>query len=126
MGAIVKSVKQRLESFRKHAAVLREKAKQTTHAVVQVGAGAVTAGAVGALDQSKGVSKPNDMGVTQHYVGPVPTSALIGGVGIVGALMMNIDSMESKMLLGVGQGGIDSAAYVMGKRLWIKHQQGSK
>jgi len=107
---------------------LREKATQTTHMVAEVGTSTVVSGGLGYLDASRGEIKnaASDYGFKQHYMGPVPTSAVVGAVGFVGALALPHNSMESKMALGAAQGGINACAYVYGARQALKQKAKGK
>ena len=105
----------RIKSVKVHA-------KSLTYEVVGTVAGAVTAGAIGAWDQAKGVVPASDTGakIATAMVGPVPGSLVIAAAGKVGAIVM-IGDDGSKLASDVGQAGLDCFAYGSGRRLWANH-----
>lgn len=115
-------IKDKLDRARASLANVREKAKLVTTEVVGTALGLGVAIGMGALDEAKGESKDNDEGIKTHSIGPIPTSLAVGVLGKVGALAMHGDGLSHIASSG-GQGGLDAWGYVMGRRLWIRHQR---
>lgn len=120
------SLKDKLERARATMANVREKAKSGTKLIVHTALGAATAGAIGALDQAKGTTQPNDPAgmPTTYNVGPIPASLAVAGIGKVAAFWQLGDE-TGELASAIGQGGLDAWSYVEGRRLWAKHQASS-
>jgi hypothetical protein len=113
-------VKEKLERARANIARVREHAKNITNEVVHTALGAATAAGLGALDESKGTTHDNDMGITDYRVGPLPASLVVAAIGKAAAVTMSGDA-TAQNASAIGQGALDAFAYVSGRRLWRRH-----
>lgn len=119
------AIKDKLERARSTMANVRQKAKALTHEVVETALAAATAGAIGAYDEAKGETRENDMGYRTANIGPVPASLAVAAVGkAVGITQLGDES--GRLASAIGQGALDAAAYIQGRRLWARHAQQSK
>lgn len=125
MSTALTNLKDTVERYRGMMTRTREKAKGLTHEVVGTALAAATAGAVGAYDEMKGVSRTNDQGIETAYVGPLPAALVVAAVGKAGAVVMMGDE-TARLASAVGQGGLDAFSYVMGRRLWKQHEATAK
>jgi hypothetical protein len=114
-------VKEQIERFRNGAKRMREKSKEAMMLVGTTALAAATAGGIGALDEAKGETVDHDEGIRCHNLGPLPTSLVVAAVGKTAAVL-NLGDSAGELASSVGQGGLDAFSYVMGRRLWIRHQ----
>lgn len=121
MSSAITNMKETIERYRNGAKRLRESAKSATNEIVCTGLAAATAGAIGAYDEAKGTTQQNDEGITTAMVGPLPAALVVAGLGKVGSFVMLGDE-TGKLASAVGQGGLDAFSYVMGRRLWKRHE----
>lgn len=125
MSTAITNLKDTVERYRQAGRRIREHAKAGTNEIVCTALAVATAGAMGAYDEAKGVSKDHDEGIKTAYIGPLPASLVVGGAGKVGAFIMLGDE-TGKLAGAIGQGGADAYAYVQGRRMWIRHEANKK
>lgn len=121
MSSAITKMKDTIERYRNAGKRIKETAKAGVHELVGSALAVATAGAVGAYDEAKGTSQTNDEGITTANIGPLPVSLVVAAVGKAGALIMLGDE-TGRLASSFGQGGADAWAYVMGRRLWKRHQ----
>lgn len=116
---------ERLTSLRKQIAEKKEEAKTAALAVVDTALAGGTALAIGVLDQAKGTVVANSAsGISQHMLGPVPTSLAVGVLAKGGGLALEMSGESIGRQVGaIGQGALDAAGYVAGRNIWAKHEQ---
>lgn len=116
------TLREKFDAIRRRTAAMREKAKEGTALVTETILGAVVAGGLGALDQSKGTVPTTSVSKIAYYsLGPVPVSLLVGAVGKLAALGTMGNQFESRSAAALGQAGIDVAAYLGGREAWARH-----